>query len=180
MRGRLGNRRPIAMTIWTWETIVEEPRIFQISISKGGVPKLPVHSAKVTFLGLEGDHQNDLEHHGGPDRALCLYSLEHIIALQGEGHPMFPGSTGENLTLTGLDWAKVIPNTRLSLGAEVVIEVTKYASPCRKIESSFADGQVVRMSQEQYPGWARLYARVLSPGCVRIGDRVRSMVGGPR
>jgi MOSC domain-containing protein YiiM len=28
------------------------------------------------------------------------------------------------------------------------------------------------MSQEQHPGWARLYARVLSPGAIRIGDAV--------
>jgi MOSC domain-containing protein YiiM len=149
-----------------------QARIFQINVSNGGVPKLPVHAATVTPLGLEGDHQNDREHHGGPDKALCLYSLERILALQAEGHPVYSGSTGENLTLSGLDWAGMAPGARLSLGDEVAIEITGYASPCLKIAGSFIGGQIQRMSQEQHPGWARLYARVLSPGIIRIGDEV--------
>jgi MOSC domain-containing protein YiiM len=123
-------------------------------------------------LGLKGDHQNDREHHGGPDKALCLYSLERILALHTEGHPIFSGSSGENLTLSGLDWDVLVPGVCLSLGDEVEIEITSYASPCPKIAGSFAEGQIRRMSQEQHPGWARLYARVLSPGAIRIGDRV--------
>ncbi|MFN2109684.1 MAG: MOSC domain-containing protein, partial [Anaerolineae bacterium] len=77
--------------------------IFQINISHGGVPKLAVRSAEVTELGLVGDTHNNTKVHGGPTRALCLYSLERILALQAEGHPIFAGSTGENLTLAGLD-----------------------------------------------------------------------------
>jgi MOSC domain-containing protein YiiM len=92
--------------------------------------------------------------------------------LHEEGHPIFSGSTGENLTLSGLDWGQLVPGVRLSLGDEVVVEITSYASPCQKIVSSFAEGQIQRMSQEQHPGWARLYARVLSPGTIRVGDGV--------
>ena len=50
---------------------MKEPEIHQISISDGGVPKLPVDSAAVTAMGLEGDRHNDTEIHGGPTRALC-------------------------------------------------------------------------------------------------------------
>ena len=151
---------------------MSQARVFQINISNGGVPKLPVHAATITPDGLEGDHQNDRKNHGGPDKALCLYSLECILALQAEGHPIFSGSTGENLVLSGLDWAQMVPGVRLSLGDNVEIEITSYASPCPKIASSFAEGQIQRMSQKQRPGWARLYARVLAPGTVRIGDEV--------
>jgi MOSC domain-containing protein YiiM len=80
-------------------------RIVQISVSPGGVPKRAVSSARVTTLGLEGDVQRDREHHGGPERALCLFSQERIRALQAEGHPVTPGSIGENVTLEGLDWS---------------------------------------------------------------------------
>ena len=146
--------------------------IFRINLSAGGVPKLPVHRAKVTLLGLEGDAHHDQKVHGGPERALCLYSLEQIKALHTEGHPIFPGSTGENLTLTGLDWPRITPNTRLRLGAEVIIEITAYPQPCYKIASSFVDGQILRLSQEHFPGWARTCARVLSPGEIRVGDPV--------
>ena len=147
-------------------------RIFQINASNGGVPKLPLHSAVVTPLGLEADHQNDREHHGGPDRALCLYSLGRILELQVEGHPIFPGSTGENLTLSGLDWSRIVPGTRLRLGDQVVVEVTHETTPCPKIAGSFADEQIHRISQERRPGWSRMYARVLSEGTIRIGDEV--------
>jgi MOSC domain-containing protein YiiM len=151
---------------------MKEPEIHQISISDGGVPKLPVDSAAVTAMGLEGDRHNDTEIHGGPTRALCLYALERITALQDEGHPISPGSTGENLTLVGLDWAQVIPGTRLLLGDRVVIEITKYTTPCHKIADSFAGGQYSRMSQDLHPTWARVYAKVLVPGSVRTSDNV--------
>lgn len=78
--------------------------IFQLNMSAGGVPKTAVRRATVTELGLSGDKQLDLKHHGGPMRALCLYSLERILALQADGHPIFPGSIGENITVAGLDW----------------------------------------------------------------------------
>lgn len=151
---------------------MQDPHIHQINISDGGVPKLPVHKAEVTSLGLAGDRQANTKRHGGPERALCLYALERITALQGEGHPISPGSTGENLTLAGLDWAQVIPGTRLLLGDEVVIEITKYTLPCAKIAGSFADGDADRMAQEQHPGWARVYAKVLVPGSVQTGDSI--------
>jgi MOSC domain-containing protein YiiM len=151
---------------------MQDPRIHQINLSDGGVPKLPGHEAKVTPLGLVGDHQANTKHHGGPERALCLYALERIAALQEEGHPILPGSTGENLTLAGLDWAQVIPGTRLLLGDEVVIEITKYTLPCAKIAGSFAGGDADRIAQEQHPGWARVYAKVLVPGSVQTGNSV--------
>lgn len=146
--------------------------IFQINISEGGVPKWPVQEAEVTFLGLAGDGHHNTEVHGGPARALCLYSLDCILALQAEGHPIFPGATGENLTLAGLDWDVIVPGTRLRLGYEVEIEVTAYTEPCPKIAMFFKGEDLGRMYQEQYPGWSRVYTRVLRPGWIRIGDRV--------
>jgi MOSC domain-containing protein YiiM len=151
---------------------MEAAWIFQINISNGGVPKFPMHQAMVTALGLEGDEQNNKKLHGGPNKAVCLYSLERIKELQTEGHGIFPGSTGENVTVTGLNWTQITPGTRLQLGTEVLLEITQYTKPCYKLKSSFQDGQILRMEQEQYPGWARVYAKVLSPGNIRIGDPV--------
>ncbi len=149
--------------------------IFQINVSQGGVPKLPVREAEVTELGLVGDAHNNTKVHGGPTRALCLYSLERILALQAEGHPIFPGSTGENLTLAGLDWDVVAPGVRLRLGNTVEIEVTKYTEPCPKITASFAGGDISRMAQDKHPGWSRVYTRVLTPGRIVTGDKVTLM-----
>ena len=148
-------------------------RIVQISVSPGGVPKLPVPSARVTELGLEGDLHRDMENHGGPERALCIFSLEQIRALQAEGHEVDPGSLGENLTIEGLDWERVTPGRCLELGAGVLVEVTRYTSPCFNIKTCFTDGDVSRVSQKHHPGWSRVYARVLRAGTIRQGDAIR-------
>ncbi|HYO99097.1 MAG TPA: MOSC domain-containing protein [Pyrinomonadaceae bacterium] len=151
--------------------------IYQLNCSNGGVPKLPVEEAQLTPTGLVGDRQRYPLIHGGPQRALCLYSLEVIEALQAEGHPIRPGSIGENVTVAGLDWASLAPGCRLALGDEVVIELTSYATPCRKIRGSFEDGKFKRVSQKQHAGEARLYARVIRTGKLAVGQRVR-LLGG--
>lgn len=147
-------------------------RIFQISVSQGGVPKLPVLSAKVTVDGLAGDRQQNLKFHGGPLRAVCLYSLERIVALQAEGHMVFPGATGENLTISGLDWAALRPGTRLDLGEECVIEIQSYTEPCRQIRKYFKGEDMKRMHQDEHAGWSRLYASVVTEGEITTGQTV--------
>jgi MOSC domain-containing protein YiiM len=148
-------------------------RILQINRSDGGVPKLPSRQAQVTSNGLVGDRQTAAGAHGGPDRALCLFSLERILALQAEGHLIYPGSAGENITISGLDWPQMHPGMRLHLGDQLIIEVTSYASPCYKIQESFVDGDYGRINQTNFPGWSRTLARVLQPGDIRIGDVIR-------
>jgi MOSC domain-containing protein YiiM len=145
--------------------------VFSINISNGGVPKLRVEQCRVTTLGLEGDRQRDLRYHGGPDRAVTLFSLEQIQALHAEGHKVASGTIGENLTISGLDWGVFVPRSRVSVG-EVVLELTEYAPPCRNISGSFVGGDLSRVSQKAHPGWSRLCARVLQEGVVRIGDDV--------
>ena len=149
-----------------------EGRIFQLNVSDGGVPKLAVREAVLTPEGLTGDRQRDLRYHGGPARALCLFALERVLELQAEGHPVFPGSTGENLTVVGLDWSALAPGARLALGEEALVEITSYTAPCKKIAASFARGDFKRISQKVRPGDSRLYARVLRPGRLAVGQSV--------
>ena len=148
-----------------------------INVSRGGVPKSRVSGAKVARSGLHGDDQNDKVHHGGPDRAVCIYSLERIRDLQAEGHPIEPGSAGENLTVEGLRWESVMPGVRLKVGESVVLEVTLFTNPCTKIRRSFVDERFIRISQKVHPGWSRVYARVIAEGEVGIGDRVEVLPG---
>ena len=148
------------------------PRVFQINISGGGVPKLAVPTAHITEAGIQGDKQEDLRYHGGPRRALCLFSLERILDLQAAGHPIFPGATGENLTLCGVDWDQVVPGVKLKLGPEVVAEVLSFTEPCSTIRRYFKEGRIQAMLQEQNPGWSRVYARVLKNGELTVGDGV--------
>jgi MOSC domain-containing protein YiiM len=148
-------------------------RIVQLSVSAGGVPKRGVAEARVTRLGLEDDGHRDTEHHGGPDRAVCLFSLEAIQALAAEGHAIIPGAIGENLTTQGVDWARVVPEAYLLLGERVLLQVTRYTSPCFNIAPMFVGREFRRVSQKRHPGWSRVYARVLAEGRLRTGDGVR-------
>ena len=100
-----------------------------------------------------------------------LFSLDVIRALQREGHPIAAGTTGENLTVSGLEWADLVPGRLLQIG-EVQLEVTKYTSPCEKIAGSFLGCDFTRISQKRHAGWSRVSARILAGGLVRMGDPV--------
>src|SRR5207245_123508 len=95
-----------------------------------------------------------------------------IQALQAEGHPIAPGSTGENLTIGGLDWAALKIGDQLQIGDQLRIEITGYAAPCSNINASFAGAEITRISQKLHPGWSRLYAKVLAAAEARVGDMV--------
>lgn len=159
-------------------TVRIEGRIAQINISRGGVPKLPVADARLTAEGLVGDFHEDTRNHGGPMRALCLFTLEEIERLSGEGHPIYPGAVGENVTLSGLPLEALTPGTHLTLGDETLIEMTSYATPCKTIRDAFNDGDFNRISPKTHPGESRVYARVLREGKIHTGDVVRILAEG--
>ena len=145
--------------------------VVSLNTSPGGVPKLPRDEVFVSKSGLDGDgHRYHL--HGGPDKAVCVYAGEVIDGLRAEGHPIAVGTTGENVTVRGLDWPAIVPGVRLMLGA-VEIEVTEYAAPCQSIVDSFSDRRSKRISQKLYPGSSRVYARVITEGILILGDPVR-------
>jgi MOSC domain-containing protein YiiM len=146
-------------------------RVHQINVSNGGVPKLPVEEAMVGRAGVSGDDHDDKIHHGGPDQTVCIFSLEVIDGLRSEGHPIFPGAAGENLTVAGIDWSRVEPGARLRAG-DALLEVTFPTTPCAKNAQWFRDADFNRMNDRKHPGWSRMYARVLTEGRVRTGDPV--------
>lgn len=148
------------------------PHVHQINVSDGGVPKRPVLEARITPQGVDGDRQRNLKFHGGPDRAVCLFSMELIERLQDEGHSIDAGLSGENLTLAGLDWDLVRPGVVVSIGPDLQLEVTSYTAPCSHNGRWFQDGDYGRISQQQNPGWSRVYAKVRQSGVVRPGDTV--------
>ncbi len=156
------------------------PYLHQISVSNGGLPKLPISKARITKEGVEGDRHRNTELHGGPERAVCVFALEVIEALRKEGHSIAPGAAGENFTIAGLDWTHIGPGTRLSVGNEVKLEVVSYTAPCSHNTCWFTDGDFSRISQKKHPGRSRVYARVLSEGMVKQGDAVVIEVMGNR
>jgi len=145
--------------------------LVSINVSDGGVPKLPRQRAAIRMTGVDGDRQANRQIHGGPSRAVCLYSLDLIAALQSEGHPIAPGTIGENFTISGVPWGSLTPGVWVDVG-EVSLELTDYANPCRNIAGSFLNRDMRRVSVRLYPEWSRLYARVVKEGTVTVGDPV--------
>lgn len=146
-----------------------EGRLDGLFVSAGGLPKHPLRVGAIGFSGLGGDRQATRKHHGRPQQALCLWSAEVVEALAAAGHPIAPGFAGENLSLRGLDPATLQPGVRLGVG-EMRCELLGYAIPCSQNARWMADGDIGRLHHRR--GWSRLYARVLAPGAVAVGDPV--------
>ena len=138
---------------------------------KGGVPKPLVQSLQITVDGCVGDFQRDKKHHGGPQQAVCLFSEEVITMLQAEGHPVYPGSVGENILLREVDWKMIVIGSKFHFD-ELVLEVTSDAPPCKTIRDSFTDGCFKTISSKVAPNLTRWYAKVINEGQVRIGEKV--------
>ena len=140
--------------------------LVQLSVSPGGMPKLPVPDARVSVEGVAGDWQSNRKYHGGPDRAVCLYSVELYDQLrEDEGIDLQWGSVGENFTTHGLDLATLSPGARLRVG-KCLIEITKVRIPCRNLDQW--DNRLMKVSQGR-SGWM---AKVVEEGNVREGDEL--------
>jgi hypothetical protein len=143
--------------------------VVQLNRSGGGVPKLPLPVVDVDWGGVVGDVQATRRHHGRPWQALCLWDAGVIDGLAAAGHPIGYGSAGENVTLSGLDWARVRPGVRLRLGT-VRCEASSYAVPCSQNARWFTDRAFALIHHEAGPV-SRIYATVLEPGRIATGDR---------
>ena len=136
-----------------------------------GILKRPVnHAVTINTLGLEGDFIGDKKHHGGPDQAVYVYTLEDYTFWQGElGRALEPGTYGDNLTVQGFSSAEVNVGDRLKIG-EVLLEVTDPRIPCRTLAARMEDLEFVKKFRAgARPG---LYCRVLEPGTVQAGQEV--------
>jgi MOSC domain-containing protein YiiM len=149
--------------------------LVQVNVSAGGMPKTPVLVARVTAAGVGGDWQKNRKVHGGPDRAICLYSEELYAWLNEEGFKVRNGDLGENFTTRGLDLQKLSRGDRLHVGGDdgCTIEITKVREPCFQLKKWGADlpGMILGRS-----GWV---ARVVRDGIVKPGDPVAAVPAGP-
>src|SRR3954465_5178254 len=100
--------------------------LVQLNISSGGMPKQPIGLARVTFAGVEGDWQKNRKFHGGPNRAICIYSEELYAWLNEQGGKVGNGDLGENFTTRGIDLLKLEPGDQLQVGGDdgCIIEIT--------------------------------------------------------
>ena len=152
-------------------------QIASVNVSHpGGVPKRPIDRTIITTRGLIGDGQRTKEPvHGGPEKAVCLYGVEQIRRVNADGHHLYPGAIGENLTVSGLDLGGLTSGDRLRIGDPAtgpIIQLSDPAAPCKNIAGSFEDWRIARVSHKVRPEDSRWYARVLREGPVVSGDPI--------
>ena len=142
--------------------------LVQLNVSRGGMPKEAVLQARVTREGVEGDKQKNLKYHGGPNRAVCLFSTELYDRLRGLGIDLCPGAVGENFTTTGIDLQRLAKGDRLKVG-QCTIEITAVRVPCRSLKKWDDDLPELIVG---FSGWV---AKVVEEGLVRPGDGVEKV-----
>ncbi len=170
------------MTAWRVEALLGgKPRPFR-GEHASAIAKAPL-TGLVTIHreGLTGDAQADRSVHGGPEKAVHCYPLDHHAAWRevlGE-HPLLddPGAFGSNLAIRGLSESAVHIGDRFRLGT-ALLEIGQPRQPCWKIEHHFDHkGMVAHIVTR---GLCGFYLRVLEEGEAQAGDMLeRTRIGNP-
>lgn len=131
--------------------------------------KTPTHERiAVTRFGLEGDEQADKKHHGGEQKAVCLYPYEHFAYWEEQtGKKMRASAFGENLTVNGVAEEDVCIGDIFKWG-DAEIQVTHPRTPCQHI--SFVHEVKTFTKQVTQTGLTGFYAKVLHEGQASVHD----------
>lgn len=129
-----------------------------------GIEKQRVQEVYLSSQGFEGDDVADKKHHGGPDRAVCLYPAEHYIQWEQElGKTLPVAAFGENLTVTNMLESDVCIGDIYKIG-DAVIQITQGRIPCSTIDRyTEANTLLKRLIETGYTGFL---ARVLEEGTI--------------
>ena len=130
------------------------------------MPKRPVERVRVEVSGVAGDFQKNRKYHGGPDRAICLYSAELYDWLRTQNIDLAPGSVGENFTTAGIDLQSLVAGQRLHVG-DCQIELSEVREPCRNLNRVHAG---LLQAMQGRSGWM---ARVTQDGWVHAGADIQ-------
>lgn len=156
----------ISLNIAQPETLMHGSKEVESGINKkpAGKPLL------LTYTGLTGDGQADLIHHGGPDKAVCVYSAVHFPYWEQQWkRAVEPGAFGENFTLSALTEESLCIGDIFRVGGALV-QVSQPRQPCFKL--GIKHGLPGLPQQVQQEGYTGFYFRVLEEGLVVEGDEL--------
>lgn len=141
------------------------PQIVSINISKGGIPKRPVHSIRLTAAGLEGDGHNHAKHNS-PLQAVCLQDLEKLTEFAQIGYFLQPGQAGENLTVANLNVNRLPLGAILKFSGGVILEISKIRKPCYVMDA------IHPKLKDDALGRHGMYAKVIQEGILTTGEEI--------
>lgn len=129
-----------------------------------------VDAIEVSACGVPSDDFDDRRHHGGDEKALHHYPLEHYRAWQLQWPHLqarlMAGAFGENVSTQGMIEADVCVGDIIRMG-HCVVQISQGRQPCWKLNAAFERPDMASQAQDHGRlGW---YYRVLEPGTIRAG-----------
>lgn len=142
-----------------------------------GIYKLPAAGpVRLHAEGFEGDGQADRVNHGGPDKAVCVYPIEHYAYWEEQlGKKLEYSAFGENITVSGLLETEVCIGDVYEIGS-CLLQVSQPRFPCFKLSQKH--GPADMPAKVLATGYSGFYFRVLREGAVTAGDAVVKVGSG--
>ncbi len=134
-----------------------------------GICKTPVSGPlDLSVTGFEGDGVGNLKHHGGADKAVCVYSLDHYPYWEELLSIKMPKAAfGENLTISGLREDNVCIGDIYEAGS-ALLQVSQPRQPCRTLSVRYGRDDMIKLVRDS--GFTGCYFRVAKAGSVKKGD----------
>ena len=146
-------------------------RIVNVCISeKKGTQKHPIDEGEfIVEFGLKGD-----AHAGKWHRQVSLLALEKIEDFRNKGGNVDFGAFGENLVIEGFELNKLPVGQRLTVGDDVLLEVTQIGKECHdKCAIYYQVGECIMPKNG-------IFTRVLKGGKVKVGDQCTLIDSGKK
>jgi MOSC domain-containing protein YiiM len=136
---------------------------------------------EITRLGVVGDEQADLSVHGGIEKAIYVYPIEHyafwneLLSRETKKSVELPlGAFGENFTIEGLLETEIFIGDQMQIG-DLQFTVVKLREPCFKFNAKMGyKGAAKAMLQSGFSGW---YLRVNQTGALSAGAEIQVLPG---
>ncbi|PFM95150.1 MOSC domain-containing protein, partial [Bacillus thuringiensis] len=164
----------LSLNIGLPKEVIYGGKVIHTGINKKQV-KEPVY---LSFVKFNGDGQADLVHHGGVDKAVCVYTGDHYPYWEKElNQDLVYGAFGENITVSGMREEDVCIGDTFELG-EAIVQVTQPRQPCFKLAKKYNIPKLPLYFQET--GYTGFYFRVLKEGWVSSVDTLKSLQSDPK
>ena len=164
----------LSLNIGLPKEVIYGGKVIHTGINKKQV-KEPVY---LSFVKFNGDGQADLVHHGGVDKAVCVYTGDHYPYWETElNQDLVYGAFGENITVSGMREEDVCIGDTFELG-EAIVQVTQPRQPCFKLAKKYNIPKLPLYFQET--GYTGFYFRVLKEGWVSSVDTLKSLQSDPK
>lgn len=164
----------LSLNIGLPKEVIYGGKVIHTGINKKQV-KEPVY---LSFVKFNGDGQADLVHHGGVDKAVCVYTGDHYPYWEKElNQDLVYGAFGENITVSGMREEDVCIGDTFELG-EAIVQVTQPRQPCFKLAKKYNIPKLPLYFQET--GYTGFYFRVLKEGWVSSVDILKKLQSDPK